>query len=127
MRSDEAFAYALLRVIPDLERGEAVNAGVVVYCRRREFLAVRTALPTERVRALHPDIDLEAVAGHLEALERIAAGDPDAGPIARQPQSERFHWIVAPASTIIQPSEVHTGVTADPRATLLRLFDQLVT
>ncbi len=126
MPSDEAFAYALLRVIPDLGRGEAVNAGVVLYCRRREFLAVRAELPAQRLQALHPDVDLDAVAGHLEALERIAAGDPDAGPIAGQPQSERFHWLVAPASTIIQPSEVHTGVTADPQATLLRLFDQLV-
>jgi hypothetical protein len=126
MPGNEAFAYALLRVVPNLERGEAVNAGVVLYCRRKSFLAVEATVPAERLRALDPNIDLDAVAAHLQALERIAAGDPQAGPIARQPQSERFHWLVAPASTIIQPSAVHTGVCEDPKATLLRLFEQLV-
>ncbi len=126
MPDGEAFAYALLRVVPNLERGEAVNAGVVLYCRRRSFLAIEVTVPVERLRVLDPDVDLDAVAAHLEALKRIAAGDPQAGAIARQPQSERFHWLVAPASTIIQPSAVHTGVCEDPQATLLRLFEQLV-
>jgi hypothetical protein len=127
MPAREAFAYALLRVVPDLQRGEAVNAGIVLYCRRGSFLAIAGTVPTERLRALAPDIDLDEVAAHLQALTRIAAGDAEAGPIALQPQSERFHWLVAPASTIVQPSAVHTGVTDDPQATLLRLFDQLVT
>jgi DUF3037 family protein len=122
----EAFAYALLRVVPHLERGEAVNAGVVLYCRRTDFLALRSEVPAERLRALDPGVDLDAVATHLDALARIAAGDLTAGPIARQPPSERFHWLVAPASTMIQPSEVHTGVSTDPPATLERLFEQLV-
>jgi hypothetical protein len=126
MPAAEAFAYALLRVVPHLERGEAVNAGVVLYCRRTDFLAVESAVPVERLRALAPDVDLEAVAAHLDALARVAAGDPTAGPIALQPPSERFHWLVAPASTMIQPSEVHTGVSQNPAATLARLFEQLV-
>ncbi len=126
MPADEAFAYALLRVVPHLERGEAVNAGVVLYCRRHEFLAVRWAVPAPRLLALAPDLDLDAVGAQLDTLARIAAGDPQAGPIAAQPLSERFHWLVAPASTMIQPSPVHTGVTADPAVTLLRLFEQLV-
>jgi Protein of unknown function (DUF3037) len=126
MPADEAFAYALLRVVPQLQRGEAVNAGVVLYCRRHNFLEIRAQVPHERLRALAPDIDLEAVAAQLATLTAIAAGDPEAGPIAAQPPSERFHWLVAPASTIIQPSAVHTGVTSDPEATLLRLFEQLV-
>jgi Protein of unknown function (DUF3037) len=126
MPGGEAFAYALLRVVPHLERGEAVNAGVVLYCRRRDFLAIRSAVAVARLRALDPDVDLDAVAVHLGALERIAAGDPTAGAIALQPPSERFHWLVAPASTMIQPSEVHTGVCEDPEATLGRLFAQLV-
>jgi Protein of unknown function (DUF3037) len=126
MPADEAFAYALLRVVPHLERGEAVNAGVVLYCRRHNFLAVRAQIPEQRLRALAPEIDLDAVAGQLNTLTAIAAGDPEAGPLAAQPPSERFHWLVAPASTMIQPSAVHTGVTGDPEATLLRLFEQLV-
>jgi len=126
MPADEAFAYALLRVVPQLERGEAVNAGVVLYCRRHNFLEVRATVPEVRLRALAADVDLEAVATQLDTLTRIAAGDPEAGPIAAQPPSERFHWLVAPASTMIQPSPVHTGVTSDPEATLLRLYEQLV-
>jgi hypothetical protein len=126
MPGREAFAYALLRVVPHVERGESVNAGVVLYCRRRSFLAVQAAVPAERLRALAPDVDVGAVASHLDALARIAAGDAQAGPIAAQPQSERFHWLVAPASTIVQPSAVHTGVTGDPQATLVRLYEQLV-
>ena len=120
------FQYAILRVVPDVERGECVNAGVVLFCRPRQFLAARVELDEERVRALAPDADLEAVRGHLDALCRIAAGDRAAGPIAALPASERFHWLVAPSSTIIQPSHVHTGLTADPAAELEGLFADLV-
>jgi len=126
MPADEPFAYALLRAIPHVERGEAVNVGVVVFCRRAEFLELRWMIPAERLRALDPALDLDAVAAQLAALERVAAGDPSAGAVAGQPPSERFHWLVAPASTIVAPGEVHTGLTADPRATLDRLFGQLV-
>ncbi len=120
------FQYAIVRVIPRVERGECLNAGVVLFCRPRRFLAAREELDEARLRALAPDVDLDAVRGHLDALCRIAAGDPGAGPIAALPPSERFHWIVAPASTIIQCSPVHTGLTDDPEGELERLLARLV-
>ena len=120
------FQYAIVRVVPRVERGECVNAGVVLFCRPRRFLEARMALDEARLRALAPDADLDAVRGHLDALCRIAAGDPAAGPIAALPASERFHWIVAPASTIIQCSPVHTGLTDDPEGELERLMARLV-
>ena len=120
------FQYAIVRVVPRVERGECVNAGVVLFCRPRRFLAARVALDAARVRALAPEADLEAVRGHLDAFARIAAGDPQAGPMAALPPSERFHWLVAPSSTIVQPSEVHTGLCEDPAACLDELFERLV-
>ena len=121
-----AFQYAIVRVVPRVERGECVNAGVVLFCRPRRFLAARIELDEARLRALAPDVDVAAVRGHLEAIERIAAGDPAAGPIAALPASERFHWLVAPSSTIIQPSPVHTGLSDDPAGELDHLVARLV-
>jgi hypothetical protein len=121
-----AFQYAILRVVPRVERGEAVNAGVVLFCRQRRFLAARVGLDPERLRALAPDADPAPLAAHLDAIVRIAAGDPGAGPIAALEPSERFGWLVAPSSTMIQPSPVHTGLAEDPGAALDRLFDRLV-
>lgn len=126
MPGREPFAYALLRVIPDVERGECLNAGVVLFCRRARFLEARTVLDEARLHALSPSLDAGAVSGHLRMLEHIAAGDPAGGPVAGQEPSERFHWLVAPVSTIVQPSPVHTGLTADPAATLERLVARLV-
>ena len=120
------FQYAVVRVVPRVERGECVNAGVVLFCRPRRFLAARVALDAARVRALAPEADLEAVRGHLDAFARIAAGDPQAGPMAALPPSERFHWLVAPSSTVIQCSPVHTGLTDDPPGELERLVARLV-
>jgi hypothetical protein len=120
------FQYAIVRVVPRVERGECVNVGVVLFCRARRFLAARVGLDESRLRALAPDVDLDAVRGHLDALSRIAAGDGAAGAIAALPSSERFHWLVAPSSTIIQCSPVHTGLTDDPDAELERLVTQLV-
>ena len=126
MRGSEPFQYAIVRVVPRVERGECVNAGVVLFCRPRRFLAARVALDATRVRALAPEADLEAVRGHLDAFARIAAGDPQAGPMAALPPSERFHWLVAPSSTVIQCSPVHTGLTDDPPGELERLVARLV-
>jgi hypothetical protein len=120
------FQYAIVRVVPRVERGECVNAGVVLFCRPRRFLEARVELDEARVRALAPDVDLDAVRGHLDALHRIAAGDAAAGAIAALPASERFHWLVAPSSTMIQCSPVHTGLTDDPSGELERLLEQLV-
>jgi Protein of unknown function (DUF3037) len=122
----EAFQYALWRVVPDLERGEAVNAGVVVFARRHGFLAARARLDEARLLALAPHADADAVRRHLDALVRIAAGDPAAGPIAALPASERFGWLTAPSSTVVQPGPVHTGLCDDPAALLDRLYARLV-
>ena len=120
------FQYAMLRVVPRIERGECVNAGVVLFARTLDYLGVAIALDEERLRALHPDVDPAAVAAQLRGLERIGAGDPAAGPIARLTPSQRFHWLVAPSSTSVQPSEVHTGLCDDPEATLRHLVARLV-
>jgi len=122
----EPFAYALLRVIPDVQRGEGINAGVLLYCRGHNFLRLRAAVPEEKLRALDAELDLQAVAAQLRALELVAAGDAGGGPVAAGPQSARFHWLVAPTSTVVQPSAVHTGLCEDPGRTLDRLFRQLV-
>jgi hypothetical protein len=122
----EAFQYAVWRVVPDLERGEALNAGVVVFARRHGFLAARAWLDEDKLRALAADADVDAVRRHLDALVRIAAGDPQAGPIAALEPSERFGWLTAPSSTVVQPGPVHTGLCDDPQALLDRLYARLV-
>lgn len=120
------FAYAIVRVVPRVERGEAMNAGIVLLCRPKRFLGAQVSLDEARLRALDPACDPDEVRAHLEAIDRIAAGDPAGGPIAALSAAERFHWLVAPSSTIIQPSDVHTGLTANPAATLEHLFATLV-
>jgi hypothetical protein len=120
------FSYAILRVVPRVERGECFNAGVVLFCRQLDFLGLRVGLDEGRLRALAPDCSSEKVRGQLEALVRVAAGDQDGGAIAKLPASERFGWLVAPSSTVVQPSEVHTGLTSDPAGTLEQLFGELV-
>ena len=122
----DPFQYALLRVVPRIERGEFVNAGVIVFCRTRRYLAARTQLNRERLAALAPYADPVPIERHLAQLERIAAGEPGAGAVAALPQSERFHWLVAPASTVVQPSPVHTGLCGEPAAMLDHLFATLV-
>jgi hypothetical protein len=121
-----AFQYAIVRVLPRVERGESLNVGVVLLCRPRRYLGARIALDVKRLAAIAPDLDPATIVPHLEAIERIAAGDPEAGPIARLGQAERFHWLVSPSSTMIQPSEVHTGLCDDPAAELDRLVATLV-
>jgi hypothetical protein len=122
----EAFQYALLRAVPSLPRGEALNVGVVLYSPRHRFLQARTTLDPERLRLLDPELDLDAVRAHLTLIEQVAAGEPSAGPIAGLERSERFGWITSPSSTTIQPSPVHTGVCEDPATMLQHLFASLV-
>jgi hypothetical protein len=110
MHAPASFDYALLRVVPRVERQEFINAGVVVYCPEKRYLAARIRFDAARLKALWPEADEALVQKHLEAVERICAGDAAAGPIAKLSQRERFHWLTSPRSTIIQPSPVHTGV-----------------
>jgi hypothetical protein len=122
----DPFAYAIVRVVPRVERGERLNAGIVLLCRPRRFLGAVMRLDEARLASLDPACDVDEVRAHLDLIRRIAAGDPGAGPIATLAQAERFHWLVAPSSTVIQPSAVHAGLTADPAATLEHLLGILV-
>jgi Protein of unknown function (DUF3037) len=120
------FAYLVLRVVPSVERGERLNVGVVVFCRQRRFLGARVHLDEARLAALDPELDVRELADHLTGLVRVAEGAPGAGPIAALDQSDRFGWLAAPSSTIVQPSEVHTGLCEDPARTLEELHARLV-
>jgi hypothetical protein len=120
------FAYTVLRAVPRVERAEFINAGVLLSCRERKFLGARTGLDVGRLAALAPDCDTDEIAGQLGAIERVARGEAGAGPIARLSKDERFHWLSSPSSTVVQRSEVHTGLTSDPAATLDHLFRTLV-
>ncbi len=124
----DAFEYAVLRVSPRVERGELVNVGVVLFCRTRRFLGVRVELGERQIvalRALAPDADLEAVRAHLASIRSIVDGEPSAGPIAQLEAPERFRWVTSPSSTVIQPSDVHGGVTDDPQGSLDELFERM--
>jgi hypothetical protein len=123
-RSD--FQYTILRIVPRVERGECINTGVVLFCRQRDFLGIRIELDQARLRALAPDLDPASVQPHLDAIAAVVAGDASGGPLAQLSPSERFGCVAAISSTVIQPSEVHTGLTDDPPATLEHLFDSLV-
>jgi len=125
-----SFDYTVIRVVPRVERQEFINAGVVVYCPEKRYLAARIHLDAERLKALWPEVDEEVVRAHLEAFPLICEGDASAGPIAQLSQRERFHWLSSPRSTIIQPSPVHTGVcqaTGDLGKMLDRLANQFLT
>jgi hypothetical protein len=100
----------VVRVVPRVERGEFINAGIVVFCLEHKYLEARVVVDELRLKALWPEIDVDLIRRHLEAIPKIAAGDPAAGPIAKLPLRERFHWLVSPRSTIIQVSPVHTGL-----------------
>ena len=122
-----SFDYAILRVVPRVEREEFINAGVVVFCLEKRYLDARILLNEERLRALWPEVDIDLVREHLDAIPRICMGDSGAGPIAKLSQRERFHWLTSPRSTIIQPSPVHTGVCENTEGVLERLATQFLT
>jgi Protein of unknown function (DUF3037) len=126
VRTLNSFDYAVIRVVPRVERQEFLNAGVVLFCLQRRFLQARVQAQEERWRTLWPHLDLEAVRLHLEAFVKVCRGDLDAGPIAHLSQRERFHWTVAPRSTVIQVSPVHSGLCDDPETALEQLFQKLV-
>ena len=120
------YSYAIVRVVPRVEREEFVNVGVILFARELLFLDARIELEAERVRALAPDLDVELVARHLRTFQAICAGDPAGGPVAALPPSERFHWLVAPRSTVIQTSAVHVGRCENPSEALEELMDEFV-
>lgn len=121
-----SFDYAIVRVMPRVERGELINAGIIVSCPTERYLAARIALDVARLHALSPTTDADEVEAALALIPLIAAGDPRGGPIAALPRGERFHWLVAPRSAIIQTSPVHTGLCDPPAAALDQLLTRLV-
>lgn len=126
MPARNSYDYALVRLVPHVERGECINTGVILFSRTLQFLGALTHLDNERVLALAPRIDLELVRQHLERIPLICAGGEQAGDIGLLSQPERFHWLVSPRSTIIQPSEVHSGLCDDPQSELEQLFKEMV-
>ena len=126
MRELCSFDYAIVRVVPRVERGEFLNAGVIVFCSTEAFLESRIELNRERLTVLAPDIDVALVEEHLEIIPQICKGGNGTGPIGALPQRARFHWLVAPRSTMVQVSPVHSGVTRDLEATLQHLLTKFV-
>ncbi|MCX4785297.1 DUF3037 domain-containing protein [Streptomyces sp. NBC_01221] len=126
MSERDVFEYALLRVVPRVQRGEFFNAGVVVYCRARGFVAARTHLDETKLKALDPTADVVGVRAALRAVEGVCRGGADAGQAAPDDAGRRFRWLIAPRSTVVQPSPVHSGLTNDPEAEVERLLDLLV-
>jgi hypothetical protein len=122
----DVFEYALLKVVPRVERGECINAGVVVYSRAKGYVGARTHLDEARLLALDPAADAAGIRAALGAIERHCAGGEEAGQAARDDAGRRFRWLIAPRSTVVQPGPVHTGLTTDPAAETERLLDLLV-
>ncbi len=126
MHARNSYDYALIRLVPSVERGECINVGVILFCPTRRFLDARIHLDTQRALALAPDLDLAAVQQQLDMLASICEGKPEAGLLGKMSQSERFHWLVSPRSTIVQVSPVHEGISDDPQAALESLLKTMV-
>lgn len=126
MPDHSAFEYTVVRVAPVVEREEFINAGVILYCRERRFLASRIALNRARLAALAPESDADAIQAELDFIPRVCAGSPEAGEIGRLSQAERFRWLASPRSTVIQVSPVHGGLCDDPQRALDDLLHRMV-
>ena len=126
MRVQSSYDYALVRVVPRVERGEFVNAGVILFCRTRRFLGARIALDGARIAALAPQLDITELTRHLAAIPLVCAGGVDSGPIGAMALADRFHWLVAPRSAMIQTSPVHSGLCDAPEMALEQLLESLV-
>jgi hypothetical protein len=122
----QLFEYALVRVVPRVERGECMNVGVLIWCQAVEYLDLRCVLDLPRLAALDPFLDVASVRTHLDALHQVCLGGPEAGAAGAMSPGERFRWLTAPRSTVVQTSPVHTGVTTDPAAELDHLVELLV-
>jgi hypothetical protein len=121
-----SYDYAIVRVVPCVERGECINVGIILFCRTRRFLGALISLDGQRLTALFPAIDIDAVQSHLNNISLVCAGSLEAGPISQLSQSERFHWLVSPRSTIIQTSPVHSGLCSNPETALEHLMKTMV-
>jgi len=126
VRDHYPYDYAVFRIVPRVEREEFVNVGVIVSCPAKNFLEARIELDEQRLAALDSSLDIESIRAHLATIPAICAGGPQAGPIGQLPQRERFHWLVAPRSTTIQTSPVHTGTCKDPLEALEHLLNTMV-
>ncbi len=126
MPTPSSFDYAIVRVVPHVEREEFINVGVILFCRTLRFLGVRIELDAERLAALSSDVDVATLKACLDLISRICAGGPQAGPLGHLSRAERFHWLVSPRSTTGQVSPVHSGLCADPQAALDDLFEKMV-
>jgi hypothetical protein len=126
MQEKQLFEYAVVRVVPKVEREEFLNVGIILYCRQSKFLQCRYKLDKARLTSFCPSLDINEVEGHLRSFERICNGSLDGGPIARLDTASRFRWLSATRSTIVQTSKVHPGLSVDAKETLQRLYEQLV-
>ncbi len=126
MSGPNSYDYAVVRVVPRVEREEFINVGVILFCRSRRFLKARICLDRQRLALLNPRLNPEDVERHLALIPLICAGGPEAGPIGRLPLADRFHWLVAPRSSIIQTSPVHTGLCTEPDQVLNHLLETMV-
>jgi hypothetical protein len=124
--AEHSYDYAIIRLVPRVERGELINVGVILSCPAADFLDARIDLNPARLLALDPSLDLDAARAHLDVIPRVCRGGPDAGELGALPQRSRFHWLVSPRSTIIQMSPVHTGRTDDCEKALQRLLETMV-
>ena len=126
MHAPNSYDYALIRLVPSVERGECLNVGVILFCRTLGFLGARIHLNATRALALSPDLDLAAIRQQLDTMMLICKGGPEAGDLGKMSQSERFQWLVSPRSTVIQISPVHEGVGDDPESALEHLLKTMV-
>ncbi len=126
MPDKHVYEYALIRLVPRVERGECVNVGAILFCKRKKYLDMRVHLDESRLLALFPEIDLEEVRAYLEVWDLICKGDPNGGEIAKLDTPERFRWLTAMRSTIIQNSKVHPGMCTEPEAVLEKLYREYV-
>jgi hypothetical protein len=126
MHDKHLFEYAVIRVVPCVEREEFLNVGVILYCAPKSFLETRFELNEQRLRAFSPDVDLQELQARLHAFEQICKGGKSGGAIGQLPVSSRFRWLTAARSTVVQTSSVHPGLCIEPGETLERLFTQLV-
>ena len=126
MQDNHLFEYAVIRIVPRVEREEFVNAGVILYCRDLQFLQIKYTLPDARIKALCDHCDVEELQAHLQAFKKISAGDPQGGAIGKLDIASRFRWLTATRSTVVQTSKVHPGLCHDPAEMLERLYAQLV-